>query len=90
MLILEANKLTGHALLKASNLFPEKTGGWEEGAAAVIKRLGQALARVTCQEENEVIRHLFGKLSILLVKTNSSMILNRVPIHAHPSTNGVL
>ena len=68
----------------------ETTGGWEEGAAEVIKRLGKALARASCQEENEVIRHLFGKLSILLMKTNSSMILNRVPIHPHASTNGVL
>ena len=68
----------------------ETTGGWEEDAAAVIKRLGQALARTTCQQEAEAVRHLFGKLSILLMKTNASMILNRVPRHPDSSTSGVL
>ena len=66
----------------------ETTGGWEEGAAALIKKLGKALARASCQEEGEVIRHLFGKLSILLMRTNASLILNRVPNHPNPSTNG--
>ena len=68
----------------------ETTGAWEEGAAQVIKRLGKAMARASCQEEGEAIRHLFGKLSILLMKTNASLILNRVPVHPHPSTNGQL
>ena len=68
----------------------ETTGGWEEGAAVIIKRLGQALARATCQDEGECIKHLFGKLSILLMKSNASMILNRVPVHPAPGTNGEL
>ena len=68
----------------------ETTGAWEDGAAAIITKLGRALARASCQEEGEVVRHLFSKLSILLMKTNASMILNRVPEHPDPSTNGVL
>ena len=68
----------------------ETTGGWEEGAAAIIKRLGKALARASCQEEGEAVKHLFGKLSILLMRSNASMILNRVHAHTHPSINGAL
>ena len=68
----------------------ETLGSWEEGAAQVIKRLGQALARSTCQEDAEVVRHLFGKLSILLQRDNSSLILNRVPLHPDPGVDGDL
>ena len=68
----------------------ETLGSWEEGAGQVIKRLGQALARSTCQEDSEVVRHLFGKLSVLLQRDNSSLILNRVPLHPDPSVDGDL
>ena len=66
----------------------ETTGGWEEGAVALIKRLGKAMARASCQEEGEAVRHLFGRLSVLLMRANASMILNRVLHHTHPSING--
>ena len=68
----------------------ETCGGWEEEAEQVIRRLGQALARASCQDDAEVTRHLFGKLAILLVRSNASMILNRVPVHPHSSVNGAL
>ena len=68
----------------------ETTGGWEEGAIAVIKRLAKAMARASCQEEGEAVKHLFSKLSILLMRSNASMILNRVEAHTHPSVNRVL
>ena len=51
----------------------------EEGATAIITKLGKAMALTTCWDEAEVTIYLFGKLSILLTKTNASMILNRVP-----------
>ena len=66
----------------------ETTGAWEDGAIAIIKRLGKAMARASCQDEGEAIKHLFGKLSILLMNTNASLILNWVPVHPSPSTNG--
>ena len=66
----------------------ETLGGWEEEAEQLIRKLGKALARATCQDDGEVVRHLFGKLSILLVRSNASMILNRVPVNPHPSING--
>ena len=68
----------------------ETCGGCEEGAMQDIKKLGQALAGATCQDDSEVIGHLFGKLSILLMRDNVRMILNRVPVHPHSSINGAL
>ena len=66
----------------------ETCGAWEESAEQVIKKLGQALARATCQDDGEVTRHLYGKLSVLLQRDNVRMILNRVPVHPLASTNG--
>ena len=48
----------------------EVLGGWHDEAAKLLKKLGQALARATGGEEEEVVRHLFGRLSILLQKDN--------------------
>ena len=66
----------------------ETTGAWEDGAAALIKRLAIALARATCQEEGQVVKHLFGKLSLLLMKSNAGLILNRQNYHPDASLNG--
>ena len=68
----------------------ETVGGWGESAVIVLKKLGQALARASCQDEAEVVSHMFGRLSILLQKSNSSLMLNRVPIHPEPHVNGEL
>ena len=57
----------------------ETFGSWSEDATSVIGRLGKDLARATNQDESEVSRHLFGRLSILLMKGNSTLILNRTP-----------
>ena len=48
----------------------ETMGGWAESAAKQVSKLGQALARATGQEEGDTIRHLFGRLSILLMRGN--------------------
>ena len=66
----------------------EVLGGWGEGAVRTIKKLGQALARSGGQQEAEVIRHLFGRLSILLMQDNAQLILSRKPSHPHPYING--
>ena len=66
----------------------ETTGAWEEGATVVIVRVAKALARASGQEEGECVKHFFGKLSILLMRSNSSMILNRVAHHIDPHING--
>ena len=36
-------------------LVVETLGGWEEGAVQTIKKLGQTVARATCQDDSEVI-----------------------------------
>ena len=66
----------------------ETTGAWEEGAARVLTRLAKALARATGQEEGECVRYFFGKLSILLMRAYSSMVLNRVAHHLEPNIDG--
>ena len=65
-------------------------GAWEEQGAQVIKglRLGQGVARATCQDDNEVVRHLFGKLSVLLQRDNAGLVLNRIPLHPDEGLTG--
>ena len=68
----------------------EVLGGVHDSAALVIKKIGQALARSGGQEEGEVIRHLFGRLSILLMQGNASLFLSRIPKYPEAHTNGIL
>ena len=57
----------------------EVLGGWYQAGVSVVKRIGQVMARSTGQEENEVVRHLFGKLSVLLMRGSAQLVLNRMP-----------
>ena len=68
----------------------EMLGGWGKTAVLLLRKLGQALATASCQDEEEVRRHMFGKLSILLQKSNASLILNRIPLHPAPDVDGDL
>ena len=68
----------------------EVLGGWHEGAVSHLKKLGQALARAVGQEEGEVVRHLFSRLSILLMKGNSQLTLTRHPTYPTPAIVGAL
>ena len=54
-----------------------------------VKKLGAALARQSGREEAECVRHLFQRLSILLVKGNAALFLNRQPHHPEPEIDGV-
>ena len=45
---------------------------------AEIRKLGSALGRHTGQEEGEATSQLFQRLSILLMKGNSVLFLNRM------------
>ena len=65
-------------------------GCWHATAINHLKKLGSALARATCSEESVVTQHLFQCLSILLVKDNASLLLNRIPRHVNPPINGIL
>ena len=69
----------------------EVLGGWGEGRST-LKRLGQSLAKAAAgaQEEAEVVKHLFQRLSVLLMRGNSQLILSRSPSHSDPATSGTL
>ena len=53
--------------------------------AREVERLGAALARQSGQEEDEAVRHLWGKLGILL---NAAILANRVPSFPVPAIDG--
>ena len=67
----------------------ETMGGWHEQTVGQVKKLGSALARQTGQDDSEAIRHLAQRLSILLVKGNSALLLNRLPSFPPPEINGI-
>ena len=50
--------------------------------------LGAALARQSGQDEDEAVRHLWGKLAILLQRGNAAILGNRVPDFPAPAING--
>ena len=60
--------------------------GWHEVAVREVERLGAALARQSGQDE--AVRHLWGKLAILLQRGNSAMLANRVPDFPAPAIDG--
>ena len=55
----------------------ETLGGWHERTADQIRKLARAAARNSGSEEEVVVRHLFQRLGILLVKGNAALIANR-------------
>ena len=65
-------------------------GGYHPSGEAVVKRLGASLARQGGLEEAETVRHLFQRLSILLMRGNTQLILSRCPTHPDPMTDGNL
>ena len=68
----------------------ETLGGWHSQAVVHITRLARQLARYTGREDEEVIRYLFQRLGILLMKGNAALLVNRVPTHPDPQVDGVL
>ena len=54
-----------------------------------VERLGAALARQSGQEE-EAVRHLWGKLGMLLQRGNAAILANRVPSFPNPAVDGQL
>ena len=66
----------------------ESLGGWHSAAEAEVKKLGAALARQSGQEEGEVLRHLWGRLGLLLQHGNAAILGNRLPTHPPPAVDG--
>ena len=67
----------------------ETLGGWHDQAVQQVKKLRAALSRHTGQEESEAIRHLFQRLSVLLVRGNAALFLNRIPSFPATVIDGV-
>ena len=53
-----------------------------------IRKLASALARQTGQEEKEARSHLFQRLSILLVRGNCALFVNRIPENISADIDG--
>ena len=54
-------------------------GGWHKVAIQQVKKLGAVLARHRGEDEQRETRHLFQRLSLLLMRGNASLLVNRVP-----------
>ena len=76
--------------IKFIPLAMESLGGWHELAVKEIRKLAAALARQTGQEEKEARSHLFQKLSILLVRGNGALFVNRIPDNIDSHIDGQL
>ena len=48
-------------------------------AVEQVKKIGAALARHQGQEEQEVVRHLFQRLALVLMRGNAQLLVNRMP-----------
>ena len=66
----------------------ESFGGWHEASVREVERLGAALARQSGQEEEGAVRHLWGKLGMLLQRGNAAILANRVTSFLAPATDG--
>ena len=67
----------------------EVLGGFHEATVGLVKRLGESLARAGGQDERDVIRHLFQRLSVLLIWGSSSLIVSQIQSHTNPSIDGI-
>ena len=57
----------------------ETLGGWHPEAVSVLSKLARQLAAQVGGEVNEISRHFFQRLSILLIRGNSALIIHRTP-----------
>ena len=75
-------------------LAAESFGSWHSAAMGEVGKLAAALAvpvaRQTGQEEGEAVRHLWGRLGILLQRGNAAILGNRVPTTPAPFIDGVV
>ena len=67
----------------------ETLGGWHDVTVQEVKKMGSALARHTGADDSDTQRHLVQRLSILLIKGNAALLLNRVPNFPPSSIDGV-
>ena len=66
----------------------ESLGGVHQVAERELRKLASAMASRSGQEEQEASRHSFNRLSILLMKSNSAILSNRIPSYPEPGVDG--
>ena len=59
-------------------LAAKSLGAWHEVAVGELRKLGAALGRQAGQDESEATSQQFQRLSILLMKGNANLFVNRV------------
>ena len=64
-------------------------GAWGESTIKEVKKIGSALARQTGGEQGEVMRHLVQRLSVILMRINANLILNRGHTSDQPQIDGI-
>ena len=63
-------------------LLPVQTlGSWHPEASAELKRIGDAIAKRSPNDNNSAVRHFFQRLAILLQRGNAHLILSRQPTY---------
>ena len=67
----------------------ESLGGWHKTAEQQVKRLAQAVARQTGRDESECCSQATSRLSLLLMKGNSAILINRIPSAPDPAIDSV-
>ena len=67
----------------------ESLGGWHKTAEKQVKKLAQAVARQTGVDESECCSQATSRLSLLLMKGNSAILINRIPSAPDPVIDGV-
>ena len=67
----------------------ETLGGWHETTVKEVKKIASALSRQTGANEGETICHVIQRMSILLIKGNAALLLNRRPVFPTSSTDGI-
>ena len=54
-------------------------GGWHGAALDALSKLGRQVARQVGKEEEEMVRHLRQRLSVILTRDNVAMLGSRAP-----------
>ena len=73
LLVQSHSALSEEDIEKLKNMLAELSQGSE------LVKLGSSLARHQGQEEQEVVRHLFQRLSLVLMRGNAQLLVNRMP-----------
>ena len=86
----DTGKIVEQQALCSSQPLPLDTlGAWGESTVKEVRKIGSALARQTGGEEGEVIRHLVQRISVILMRINSNLILNRGHNLNQPQIDGI-